>query len=1741
MSRYVDERVVEMGFDNKRFETNVRQSMSTLDELNEKLEFSGVQSGNQALSAINETILSVEKSFSALEVAMITVIANITNKITNLAVDSIKALTVDNIAEGWNKYGQETTAVGTLMAQTIRMTTDELDENGKAIVKVIDEADKMSTITEQLEKLNWYTDETSYTFTDMVDNIGKFTAAGNSLNDSVDAMMGIANWAALSGQNAQTASRAMYQLSQAMSSGTVRLQDYRSIQTANMDTEEFRQTALQTALDLGTLERSISGVYRVGDKTFTEGQFTEFLSEGWFTSDVLMKTLKKYSSTTDALYEAYSDPENTKTTSELIEEMSGSLDAFGLKAFRAAQEARTFQDAVGSIKEAVASGWMNTFNKVFGDYEEAKTLWTDLANELYDVFAEPGNVRNEILGVWKEWGGRDDIFGRYDEETRTVNGAFWNLYDAIIAVKNIVSEAWDAIFPAGTIEERAAKLHSITQRLRDITQGLILTGEKAEKLKDIFTGVFSVIRTGARVVKSLWDGTKPIRDFVKETLVELFEGIANVGKSFTEASEDGSKFEKLTEKLTKISEAVVGVLKAAVLIVKDIVAIGKKLFGLIRKVPGELNKIFTAATGSSFSITDILTSVLGLIERAILMVHKFFSVFSDVDTGPMEKVSTSLSEKLSPLKKFFDGVANLFKGLWEIVKAVAPVIGTILGYIGDWIKKLGEKIKAVFSGQESLASLKDLFSGAFLGAMVTYWSWFLAQFMSWNQTFKAVVQGFGDMFDSKAVKTYLEGLRQFAISIAIVVAAVIALASVDRDKIVYALATMAVLIAGMLGVFKILQKMSKPLLEGMGNMKKMSQGFQFKQIVASLIRFALAIAIMALAVKVLSTVSVADTVKGVLALTVLAGTMLLFIFALNKLKISKVTKGLGSLVLIAVAMLILAAPIKIIGSMKLGDIAKGVLAIVAILAVVTAISWVLKKTSPGALLVFALSMDLLAAAMIGVATAIAIIKFVDKDSVVKAFTVITGLLAVCTIIAKVLKIGEAATFLVFALAMDFLSAAMMALSVAVFIMNGISAEGVWNSLLVMGGLLALGALIGKFLTIGDAATLLIFSAAMAIISGAFVIIAGAAAIMAAIPVDSLIIGLVALGIILALATVAGMVLGVYGGAALILVGVGLAAIGASLIVTAAGILALAGALAVLAKIGWGEILGGLAKLTVALLILTVVGVVFSLAAIVFILFAAAMGIAAIACGAFAAAIGAVALACQMFLAIQESMHAVIAGLATFIPEILTIIGQSILNFFTMVLTWLLENSELIATTIFTVIDNLLSALAEHAPSIAESVWTILRSLWDNWVARLPEVVAAFIQLLIDFIDAIKEKIPPLREAIVDFLLTMVENFITAIVDVIVGSADRFVKGIIYLINSIADSIEENTPLLVEAVNRLGKAIMNALKAFFGINSPAQKLIDIGKYIIDGLVNGIVNFGKNVWSKIKGVFTGIWDGIKNVFSGAVNLGKSVVEGIKNGIQGVGEAAKNIGTGFVDGVKNAAGAVKDAAVTVGGWFQDTFNNLFGIHSPSVWAMQEGKFVDEGFSEGIEDNTNVVENAASGIFDGLSAKFSSGIDQLKKSLNIDDTISNFAGSISNGLNIKDLTKNLGLSDTIADNLLANDEMSDEVTEIPCKVVMDMSEYDAQMKEIEAMKKGSSTIDINGTTYGNAEATSSAVASNKAASEGSDSTNPNVASATVSESAGGITNTFYISGNNPKEIADEVSKIIQKQIDRRKAVWET
>ena len=678
----IDERVVEMQFDNAQFEKNVATSLNTLDKLKAALKLDGSSKGLEELQSsankfnMNPLISAVETvnaKFSALDVIGTTALVNITNRAIAAGESLIKSLSVDNIAAGWNKFGEKTQSVATLVSQGY----------------------DLSNVEEQMERLNWFTDETSYNFTDMVSNISKFTASGQELEPSVTAMMGIANWAALSGQNATTASRAMYQLSQAMGKGVLKYDDWKSIQNASMDTTEFRQQAVKAAEALGKIKKVGEDAYEIiGGKKAQKFSLAELFTsdalsrQQWFTSDVMMNTFKQYSAAVDEIYEHVD--EYGGIASKAMEGMSGRLDEFGLKAFKAAQQARTFQDAIDATKDAVSTGWMNTFEYIFGNYEEATELWSGLAEVLYDVFAGGNKLRNDMFKLWKEMGGRDILL-------KAIAQGFEDILKIVTPLKEVLAE-----FIPEDAQIRANALKAATEAILEVFKNLSLTTKASNDLKDAFRGVLSFVGL-------IIDGFRTLTYILSPLLVPLNLLIGYVLQLFGAFGRAVTGFRSFTKSSEGIRDGVemarVAVYRFAYILSRAIVSVANFIKQASKFV--NLNKAIKTFNNFIKSMATRIAPYFNRVTKVVdSVIKKFTSLFSlaDVKSG-FSKALTEIGKRFEQLGTFASKAFNKILPYFNTAKAKVTEFfnsfssGTsklqnvdIIGKIGDIVSKVGEKL-----------------------------------------------------------------------------------------------------------------------------------------------------------------------------------------------------------------------------------------------------------------------------------------------------------------------------------------------------------------------------------------------------------------------------------------------------------------------------------------------------------------------------------------------------------------------------------------------------------------------------------------------------------------------------------------------------------------------------------------------------------------------------------------------------------------------------------------------------------------------------------------------------------------------------------------------------------------------------------------------------------------------------------------------------------------------------------------
>ena len=1134
MSKQVDERVVSMQFDNAQFERNVRTSMSTLDKLKQKLNFKGTTDGLEKVGAsvkrVNFTGLSsgiqtVQAQFSALEVIGVTALANITNQAVNAGKRMANALTLEPVITGFKEYETQINAVQTILSNT--------KSKGSTI----------EDVNAALDELNLYADKTIYNFTEMTRNIGTFTAAGVGLEKSVTSIKGIANLAAVSGSTSLQASTAMYQLSQALAAGRVSLMDWNSVVNAGMGGELFQNALKRTAENMGTDVDALIEKY---------GSFRESLTKGqWLTADVLTETLTQLSGAyteADLIAQGY--------TEQQAKEITDLADT----AVDAATKVKTFSQLWDTMKEAVQSGWAQTWRTIIGDYEEAKELLTEISEFFTGdngVITKMSNARNDLLtkalsetpfsglaerikevtGVTKEMTAATQDFGKIVD--RVIGGEFGNGEKRIEAlteagfdwahVQNLVNErlgdstrhatdykeAQEEVkkSQAATVEQLVAMSDAQLRSLGFTTQEISAFHELAKQSEA--TGI--PIKDLVENLDSLNGRTLLINSF-KNSAQGLVKIFSSVGKAYR-AVFPAMKADQLYNMIAALHKFSTG------LIMSDESA-GKLyrtfrgLFSLLdiasTIVGGGLKIGFKVLTGvlSNFnlSVLDVTAGIGDMIYNFSKAVDSFVDIGVDLVTGFIqgiqngtagvieflrgfaEKILTTVKEVLgihSPSTEMYEIGKNVVQGFvngvksaagmaYELLSSIANRIIDILGNI-EWGKVFA--VGASFGLLYMVKKIADAFE----------------TLASPLEGLGDVLSGFGKTLDGIAFEKKTEGVKNLGIAIGILAASVFVLAQLNTGDLLKAVAAIAVL-AGVMAAFSIAMGKYGP-----------KETLKFAGFAMAIVGVAQSILIMTFALKRLEKTDPDKLGVIIAGFGIIVGS-LMGILAMY----GAISRGSGGadisragniLLKLSASLLIMTGVIKLMSSMSLSDIVKGEAAIVAFVAVMAVLSNITKggKALAG-----------LGATLAGMAASLAILVMVIKlisglsageilkgTAAIIAFVGILALLATITTFATPIK-GLAGTLLGMALALA-------ALALVVKLIAGISVGDLVKgtaALLVFTGILALLAAITTYAkpVKGLGATLLSMSVAIGLL-------AGIAVLLSMVDTGGLVKGITAVGLL----------------------------------------------------------------------------------------------------------------------------------------------------------------------------------------------------------------------------------------------------------------------------------------------------------------------------------------------------------------------------------------------------------------------------------------------------------------------------------------------------------------------------------------------------------------------------------------------------------------------------------------------------
>lgn len=713
MSQEVDERVVEMRFDNAQFEKNVHQTMQSLEKLNDSLRLDGAEKGFEKIGDASAKVDFDEMQgaldnligkFSAVEVMGVAALSHITRQAIDTGERLVKSLSLDQVTSGWNKYAQKTASVQTIMNAT-----------GKSIAKV----------NGYLSKLMWFSDETSYSFTDMTQSLGQLTASGGDIEKVIPMIMGMANATAYAGKGASEFSRVIYNLNQSYSQGYLSLMDWKSVELAGVATAELKKQIIETGVALGKIKE--------GDVTV--GTFSSTLSKKWADKEVMETAFGKFAEFSEAVKKMV-DANPGMLASQAIDALADKYDEVTVKAFKAAQEAKSFSEAVDATKDAVSSGWMETFDILFGNYEEAKGFWSDLAEEFWNIFAGGAAGRNNWLKSAFD-SGLDQLLGT--EGFGDAGDNYTSLLQKALVNQGLLSE--EGIEEAGSFQKALEESGVTAQQLYEVLgeaaehyhqraamsdkelNKLGFDRDKVDALANAYDSLAEQIQNGSvnlddlagkmnqlsgrehffngilNVLEGINSVLSPIRDGFGDVFMTDGSPLYNFLKGFDELTGKMALSEETAEKVQKVFTGVFRVLSIGL---KGVKTVGKTAFMILGKLLDLLSPM-----------SDLLLNIGSCIGNLLTWV--------DESLGQAESLSDVLGILVGAVAALVSPIADVVKGVKALVRGGSMeeakkqfgAFGTVVEAVGSVLDKF--KIGSVSAGNV-IGMAFQLLGGILLGA-----------------------------------------------------------------------------------------------------------------------------------------------------------------------------------------------------------------------------------------------------------------------------------------------------------------------------------------------------------------------------------------------------------------------------------------------------------------------------------------------------------------------------------------------------------------------------------------------------------------------------------------------------------------------------------------------------------------------------------------------------------------------------------------------------------------------------------------------------------------------------------------------------------------------------------------------------------------------------------------------------------------------------------------------------------------
>lgn len=1017
MSQEVDSRVVEMRFDNANFEKNTKQTISTIDRLMEKLQFKGAEKGFEKLDAaaknvdfatMQTSLDRLESKFSSLNIVATTALVNITNKFVDAGEKLVKSLSVDQVMSGWNKYTEKTGNVQTIMNAT-----------GKSI----------DTVNGYLNKLMWYSDETSFSFNEMTSALSQMTASGGDIEKMIPMIMGIANATADAGKSGLAFQSTIRNITQSYSAGYLQLQDWKSLNLMGTATKALKQELIDTAVELGTLKQ--------GEVTIAT--FESTLSKKWANTKVMEKTFEKYASMMEAAYEM-TQKNKGMTSSEALEKLSGQYGELAERSALAAQQAKSFAEAIDSTKDAVSSKWMAVFETIFGNKEEATDTWTELSNRLYNIFVPTIDSLNERLkgGLGSGWnqllenelGDQADAYAYAMQQVALASGA--------ITEKQIedAGSFGEAIKQGGISAELLKKglgeAQSSAEKMLTLSDAelekRVTNREEVEKNAQAFEELNKKVQNGTLDLEAYSKQIRELsgREHLMQSLWNLMDAVSAIVKPIHEAFQDifppktGEEIKSFAQWLDSITKK---------LIISDDTA---------KKIKTTAEGVFSALRVGK----DILEGIISGMVRVLNLTKPLADILLDAASAAGEFAS-EITKGLHPLDTIGTWVTNF-------VDAAAPVLYSF-GSVADKIfMQFAQGAKEAFNEFDP-EKLNQFILGGMGASMLVSIKEFFESIKSIGSSAKGVVGGIKDCIESlgEAIDAWksakkADTMMTIAKAVALMAGSLAVLSMVKADRLGAAIGALTVTFGELLGVMAVMTQLTKNV-----------QSLKLSVLAGGMVAVSAAVLVLSGALKVISTIDSDKLLGSVVALGGVMAELTLVAGILSR-DGGRFTKGAAGMIAFAAGIRILASSVKALGGLSVTALAKGIAGVGALCAELVVAAKLMNGTKFG--IGKGTGFVLMAASMEILQDAVAKFGEMDNEAVVRGLTSIGGALVIFVAAMNLLKggIGSAISLTMMAAAVNLLVPAFQGL-------GNLSWEAIGKGLLTI---------VGAFVVLGGAAVIL---------------------------------------------------------------------------------------------------------------------------------------------------------------------------------------------------------------------------------------------------------------------------------------------------------------------------------------------------------------------------------------------------------------------------------------------------------------------------------------------------------------------------------------------------------------------------------------------------------------------------------------------------------------------------------------------